>query len=96
MSSLWSKYDACIFGQWIIRGENLFDPCSACFEWLSSGCDRGLKEKVKVAQLALTPCDPMDCSWNSPGQNTGVGSLSFLQGIFPTQVSRIAGGFFTS
>ena len=22
---------------------------------------------------------------NSPGQNTGVGSLSFLQGIFPTQ-----------
>ena len=24
--------------------------------------------------------------WNSPGQNTGVGSLSLLQGIFPTQV----------
>ena len=23
--------------------------------------------------------------WNSPGQNTGVGSLSILQGIFPTQ-----------
>ena len=23
--------------------------------------------------------------WNSPGQNTGVGSLSFLQGIFQTQ-----------
>ena len=23
--------------------------------------------------------------WNSPGQNTGVGSLSFLQGIYPTQ-----------
>ena len=23
--------------------------------------------------------------WNSLGQNTGVGSLSFLQGIFPTQ-----------
>ena len=34
--------------------------------------------------------------WNSPDQNTGVGSLSFLQGIFPTQVSCIAGGFFTS
>ena len=38
--------------------------------------------------------------WNSPGQNTGVGSLSLLQGIFPTQdrtqVSRIAGRFFTS
>ena len=24
-------------------------------------------------------------AWNSPGQNTGVGSLSPLQGIFPTQ-----------
>ena len=31
----------------------------------------------------------MDCSpWNSPGQNTGVGSRSLLQGIFPTQKSN--------
>ena len=38
--------------------------------------------------------------WNSPGQNTGVGSLSLLQGIFPAQGSNpglhIAGRFFTS
>ena len=27
----------------------------------------------------------MDTPWNSPGQNIGVGSLSLLQGIFPTQ-----------
>ena len=26
--------------------------------------------------------------WNSPGQNAGVGSLSLLQGIFPTQGSN--------
>ena len=26
--------------------------------------------------------------WNSPGQNTGVGSLSLVQGIFPTQGSN--------
>ena len=26
--------------------------------------------------------------WNSPGQTTGVGSLSLLQGIFPTQESN--------
>ena len=26
--------------------------------------------------------------WNSPGQNTGVGSLSLHQGIFPTQGSN--------
>ena len=28
-------------------------------------------------------------SWNSPGQNTGVGSLSLLQGVFPTQGSNL-------
>ena len=50
----------------------------------------------------LTLSDPMDLysPWNSPGQNTGVGSLSLLQGIFQprnqTQVSHIAGGFITS
>ena len=60
-----------------------------------------------VTQSCLTHCDPMDCSppgssvhGDAPGKNTGVGSLSFLQGIFPTQesnrVSCIAGRFFTS
>ena len=29
--------------------------------------------------------------WNSPGQNTGMGSLSLLQGIFPTQGSNPKG-----
>ena len=28
------------------------------------------------------------CLWNSPGKNTGVGSHSLLQGIFPTQGSN--------
>ena len=28
------------------------------------------------------------CPWNSPGQDTGAGSLSLLQGIFPTQGSN--------
>ena len=27
--------------------------------------------------------------WNSPGQNTGVGSLFLLQGIFPTPGSNL-------
>ena len=49
---------------------------------------RGLK--VKVAQSCLTLCDPMDyiSPWNSPGQNTGVGSCSLLKEIFPTQESN--------
>ena len=41
--------------------------------------------KVKVTQSCLTLCDPVDCPWNSPGQNTLMDSLSLLQGIFPTQ-----------
>jgi len=45
--------------------------------------------KLKVAQSCLTLCDPIDISpWNSSGQNIGVGSLSLLQGIFPTQSSN--------
>ena len=34
--------------------------------------------------------------WNSPGQNTGVGSLSLLQGVFPTQGSNPGLSFFIS
>ena len=56
-------------------------------------------ESRSVVSDSLRPhglCSP----WNSPGQNTGVGSLSLLQGIFPTQdqtqVSHTADGFFTS
>ena len=41
-------------------------------------------QKVKVAQWCLTLWDPR----NSPGYNTGVDSLSLLQGIFPTQGSN--------
>ena len=43
---------------------------------------------VKVGQSCATLCDPMDCLWNSPGQNTGMGSLSLLPRIFPTQGSN--------
>ena len=48
--------------------------------------------KVKIAQSYPTLCNPMDLyiysPWNSPGQNTRVGSLSLLQEIFPTQGSN--------
>ena len=37
---------------------------------------------LPFAQSCPTLCDPMDVH---PGQNTGVGSHSLLQGIFPTQ-----------
>ena len=47
--------------------------------------------EVKAIQLCLTLCDPLDCSLPGSsvhGKNTGVGSHSILQGIFPTQESN--------
>ena len=45
--------------------------------------------EVKVTQSCLTLLRPhvLYNTWNSPGQNTGVGSHSLLQGTFPTQGS---------
>ena len=45
-------------------------------------------DKVKVIQLCPNLCGPMDSPWNSPGQNTGMGSLSLLQEIFLKQESN--------
>ena len=63
-----------------------------------------------VAQSCPTLCHPMDCSppdssvhGDSPGENTGVSSHAFFQGIFPTQglnpclmPPELAGGFLTT
>ena len=40
-------------------------------------------ESHLVVSNPLRPCG-LYCPCNSPGQNTGVGSISLLQGIFPT------------
>ena len=44
------------------------------------GCE---SESHSVLSNSLQP-HGLYSSWNSPGQNTGVGNLSLLQGIFPT------------
>ena len=44
-------------------------------------------ESCSVVSHSLRP-HGLYSPWNSPGQNTGVGSCSFLQGIFPTQGSN--------
>ena len=48
------------------------------------------KQKLKSAQLCPALCNPMAyySPWNSPGQNSGVGSCSLIQGIVPTQGSN--------
>ena len=58
--------------------------------------------KVKVAQLCLPLCDPMDCRVHGILQDRILEwvAFSFSTGSSQprdrTQVSRIAGGFFTS
>ena len=44
-------------------------------------------ESRSVVSNSLQPQE-LYCPWNSPGQNTGVGNPSLLQGIFPTQGSN--------
>ena len=46
-----------------------------------------VSESPSVESDSLQPHGLYD-PWNSPSQNTGVGSLSLLQGIFPTQGSN--------
>ena len=57
-----------------------------------------MSKSCSVVSDSLRPLG-LSSPWYSPGQNIGVGSHSLLQGIFPTrdrtQVSRIAGRFFT-
>ena len=48
---------------------------------------RRLRKGCSVMSDSLQP-HGLYSPWNSPGQNTGVGSLSLLQEIFPTQGSN--------
>ena len=43
---------------------------------------------VSESESCSVVSDSLRPPWDSPGQNTGVGSLSLLQGIFPTQASN--------
>ena len=66
-------------------------------EFETSEFDESESESLSVVSSSLRP-HVLYSPWNSPGQSTGVGSPSLLQGISGdwTQVSHIAAGFFTS
>ena len=51
---------------------------------LSQGVNESENESCSVVLDSLQP-HRLYSPWNSPGEKTGVGSLSLLQGIFPTQ-----------
>ena len=73
--SLILRWCAVIERIWIMKSD--FDSTTSFVTW-----------KWKLLSCVQLFCDPMDwlySPWNSPGQNIGVGSLSLLQGVFPTQ-----------
>ena len=67
---------ACIALTSMVNAQNFLEWCDECAEESES-------ESRSVGD-SLWP-HGLHSPWNSPGQNTGVGSLSLLQGIFPTQ-----------
>ena len=89
-AAAWTSRRGCLWGSvllalaWVMR-----------FSCAGKGREAGSDPKVSVAQSCLTVCDPQGlwrarllCPWDSPGRNTGGGSHSLLQGIFPTQGSN--------
>ena len=76
--------------------------CQRLLETNSNGNAEVLPMVVLRCSVCPTLCDPLGCSppgssvhGDSPGKNTGVVCHALLQGIFPTQASHFAGGFFT-
>ena len=85
---------SCVDGQnhllWLTRGDadgrcrplcmhSAVVQTELSFIWSSTIC-----ESHSFVSHSLRP-HRLYSPWNSPGQNTGVGSFSLLQGIFPTQ-----------
>ena len=98
LSKLW--YNVRANGSGLLKGHVILLK-SLCFGTVALGAMLCL-----VTQLCPTLWDPMDCSppgssvhGNSPGRNTGVGCMTSFRGSpqprDQTQVSHIAGGFFT-
>jgi len=74
-SSLWLSFVNSLIGNFT------WDPCPISFNPVIRGNESG---SPAVMSNTLPP-HGLYCPWNSPGQNTGLGSCSLLQGIFPTQ-----------
>ena len=70
LASMWKKWNCCTF--W---GDCKLVQLLVKTAW---------KWNCSVVSDSLWP-HGLYSPWNSPGQNTGVGSLALLEGIFPTQ-----------
>ena len=81
--------DACMLVKSFQSCPTFYDPMNTgVLEWVampsSRGSSRSESESCSVMSYSLWPHE-LYSPWNSLGQNTGVGSLALLQGIFPTQ-----------
>ena len=83
---------------WRARDQDNFSTQSMLLKPLTWNICSALKWKL-LSHVTLQP-HGLYSPWISPGQNTGVGSVSLLQGIFPTQGWNPglphAGRFFTT
>ena len=89
----WISWVSCIAGgfftHWAIREAQPLWLLVYIFWVMLKKMVTGIKwksesESLPVVSYSLWP-HGLYSSWNSPGQNTGVGSFSLLQGIFPTE-----------
>ena len=71
--------------QWIFPTQELNWGLLHC-RWILIHCATSESESCSVVSDSLQPRE-LYSPWSSPGQKTGVGSHSLLQGIFPTQGS---------
>ena len=70
-----------------VKPESLSSPALAGGLFTTSTTWKSESEGCSVVSNSLRP-NGLYSPWDSPGQDTGVGSLSLLQGIFPTQGSN--------
>ena len=72
--------------QWIFLTPGV-EPGSPAWQVGSLPTELSEKPQIESHPFTSNSLQPhgLYSPWNSPGQNTGVGSISLLQGIFPTQ-----------
>ena len=80
MAFFWSHLSSPSFLTTFVRNPNCF----------AEGSVMGKKSESESCSVTSNSLQPhgLYSPWNSPGQDTKVGSFSLLQGIFPTQGSK--------
>ena len=88
LPAVWDTWVQSLVGE--LRSQRLCGAAKKIFEkipFCNSFIQMLLSESLSVVSDSLRP-HGLYSPRNSPGQNTGVGSLSLFQGIFPTQESN--------